>query len=57
MRTPLCAIELMQDYNRNSVSVRKRLVNQLKEEGFNDFQIALVLNKSENHVKKLRKEL
>jgi hypothetical protein len=51
------AIELMQDYNRNSVSVRKRLVNQLKEEGFNDFQIALVLNKSEYHVKKLIKEL
>jgi len=50
-------IELMSDYIRNSISVRKRIVNQLKEEGFNDFQIALVLNTSEYRVKKLRKEL
>jgi hypothetical protein len=35
-------IELMQDYDRNSVSVRKRIINQLREEGLNDFQTALV---------------
>ena len=50
-------VDLMQDYDRNSVSVRKRITDQLKEEGFNDFQIALILNTSEYQVKKLRKKL
>ena len=49
----------MQDYNdkMSSVSVRKKLVRQLKDEGLNDFQISLVLNTSEYQVKKLRYEL
>jgi DNA-binding NarL/FixJ family response regulator len=50
-------IELMQNYNRNSTSVRKRIINQLSQEGLDDFQIALVLNTSEYQVKKFRREL
>jgi len=50
-------IELMVNYKKNSVSLRRRIVNQLRGEGLNDFQIALVLNMSEHQVKKLRKEL
>lgn len=51
--------DVMQDYNdkMSSVSVRKKLVMQLKDEGLNDFQISLVLNTSEYQVKKLRHEL
>jgi len=48
-------VELMLDYDKNSVSVRKRIINQLREEGLNDFQIALVLNTSEYQVKKITK--
>jgi hypothetical protein len=48
-------IELMQHYNNNSTSVRKRIINQLSREGFDDFQIALVLNTSEYQIKKLKK--
>lgn len=50
-------LDLMGNYHRNSISVRRRIANQLEEEGLNDFQIALVLNTSEYQVKKLRKEL
>jgi hypothetical protein len=51
--------DVMQHYNdkMNSVSVRKKLVCQLKDEGLSDFQISLVLNTSEYQVKKLRHEL
>jgi hypothetical protein len=51
--------DVMQDYHdqKSSVSVRKKLVAQLKEEGLNDFQISLVLNTSEYQVKKLKNEL
>lgn len=51
--------DVMQDYNDkiSSVSVRKKLVRQLKDEGLSDFQISLVLNTSEYQVKKLRYEL
>jgi hypothetical protein len=50
-------VELQRQYYENSVSVRRRIVNQLKEEGLNDFQISLVLSTSEYQVRKLRKEL
>ena len=50
-------IELMQNYEKNSTSVRKRIINQLREEGLNDFQVSLVLNTSEYQVKKLRRDL
>jgi DNA-binding CsgD family transcriptional regulator len=50
-------IQLMQNYNKNSISVRKKIINQLRKEGLNDFQISLVLNTSEYQVKKLRREL
>jgi DNA-binding CsgD family transcriptional regulator len=50
-------IQLMQNYNKNSISIRKRIINQLRKEGLNDFQISLVLNTSEYQVKKLRREL
>lgn len=50
-------VDLMRDYHENSVSVRRRIADQLRKEGLNDFQIALVLNTSEYQVKKLRKEL
>ena len=51
--------DALQDYydEKNTVSVKKRIVNQLKNEGFTDFQISLVMNISEYQVKKLRKEL
>lgn len=42
---------------KNSVSIRKRIVSQLKSEGLSDYQVSLVLNMSEYQVKKLRKEL
>lgn len=42
---------------KNSVSIRKRIVSQLKGEGLSDYQVSLVLNISEYQVKKLRKEL
>lgn len=49
----------MQDYydRKDTISVRRRLVEQLKDEGFTDFKIALVLNTTEYQVKKLRKGL
>jgi len=50
-------VDLGRDYYRNSISVRRKIISQLRKEGLNDFQIALVLNTSEYQVKKLRKEL
>ena len=51
--------DALQDYydKKNSILVRRRIVEQLKEEGLSDFDISLVLNTSEYQVKKLRKEL
>ena len=51
--------DVMQDYydQKNSVSIRKKLVAQLKEEGFSDFKIALILNTTEFQVKKLKNKL
>lgn len=51
--------DVMQNYHdqKTSVSIRKKLVAQLKEEGLNDFQISLVFNTSEYQVKKLKNEL
>lgn len=51
--------DAMQDYydQKNSVSVRRKIILQLKEEGLSDFQISLALNISEYQVKKLRNEL
>lgn len=45
------------DNQKNSVSIQKKLVAQLKGEGLRDYQIALVLNMSEYQVKKLKNEL
>ena len=49
----------LQDYkdNKNAISIRKRLIRELKEEGLDDFKIALVFNISEYQVKKLLKDL
>lgn len=49
----------MQDYydRQTATGIRARLVEQLKGEGLNDFQISLVLNVTEYQVKKLRAEL
>lgn len=51
--------DAMQYYydQKNSVSVRKKLVAQLKSEGLSDFQISLVLNTTEYQIKKLKNEL
>ena len=51
--------DALQNYydKNNAISVQKKLINQLESEGFDDFQISLILNMSEYHVKKLRKEL
>jgi len=51
--------DVMQDYydQKDMVSNRKRIVKQLKEDGFSDFKIALILNTSEYQIKKLRKGL
>jgi hypothetical protein len=46
--------DTMQDYydQKDMVAVRKRIIKQLKKEGFSDFKIGLVLNTSEYHIKK-----
>lgn len=45
-------------YDKNNfVAVRRKIVEQLKEGGLNDFDISLILNTSEYQIKKLRKEL
>ena len=51
--------DVMQDYydQKSSVGIRKRIIEQLKNEGMSDFQISLVLNTTEYQVKKHRKEL
>ncbi len=49
--------EALQSYydKKDTISIRRSIVEQLKEQGFSDFKIALVLNISEYEVKKLRK--
>ena len=51
--------DVMQDYydSKSTTAIRSRLASQLKSEGYNDFQISLVLNISEYEVKRLRAEL
>lgn len=51
--------DALQDYydQKDAVSTRKRLAEQLKEEGLTDFKIALVLNTTEYQIKKMRKGL
>ncbi len=51
--------DVMQDYydKKDAISVRKKLINDLKEAGYDDFKIALILNTTEYQVKKLRKNL
>ena len=51
--------KVMQPYydEKNAILVQKRLIAQLKTEGFSDFKISLILGMSEYQVKKLRKEL
>lgn len=48
--------DIMQDYydNRNAIAVRREVVSRLKDQGLSDYRIALVLNTTEYHVKKLR---
>lgn len=50
--------DAMQDYydSQNSIAIKKRLIQQLKDEGMSDFKISSVLNISEYQIKKLRKE-
>lgn len=40
----------------DAVSIRQRVVNQLKKDGLTDFKISLVMNISEYQVRKLKKE-
>ena len=49
----------MQDFydRKDAVSTRKSLIEQLKEEGFTDFKISLIMNTTEYQVKKIRKGL
>ncbi len=49
----------LQDYydKKDAISVRRRLIHELKNDGLDDFKIALVLNITEYQVKKLRKDL
>lgn len=49
----------LQDYydEQSSITEKKRLIKQLKEEGTTDYKISLILNISEYQVKKLRKNL
>jgi hypothetical protein len=51
--------DTMQDFydQKDAVSTQKRLIEQLKEEGFTDFKIALIINTTEYQVKKIRKGL
>lgn len=47
-----------QDYRigrKNIVSVRKKLIQDLKRDGHDDFKISLILNTTEYEVKKLRR--
>jgi len=51
--------DTMQDFydRKDAVSTRKRLIEQLKEEGFTDCKISLILNTTEYQIKKIRKGL
>lgn len=46
----------VEDYHQSTLSIRRNLIGQLKDEGRTYFEIALVLNTSEYHVKKLWKQ-
>ena len=44
------------DYDKeNAISVRQSIVKDLKAQGLDDFKISLVLNTTENQVKKMRR--
>ncbi|MBB5189118.1 hypothetical protein HNQ57_003418 [Zhongshania antarctica] len=49
----------LQDYydKKSSIEIKKKLVTQLNDEGYTDFEISMVFNTSEYEIKKLRKEL
>jgi len=42
---------------KNSISIRRKIIMQLKKEGLTDYQVSLVLNTTEYQVKKLKREL
>lgn len=41
---------------KNIISARKKLIENLKREGYNDFKISLILNTTEYEIKNLKKE-
>jgi len=43
--------------NKDAISVRKKIIDDLKKQGYDDFKIALILNTTEYQIKKLRKNL
>ena len=43
--------------NKDAISVRKEVINDLKAKGYDDFNVALILNTTEYKIKKLRKNL
>lgn len=51
--------DAMQDYydRKDAISIRKKVIENLKKEGFDHFKIALILNTTEYEVKKLSKNL
>lgn len=48
--------DVMQNYydQKDAISIRRSVVEDLKAKGFDDFKISLVLNTTESEVKKLR---
>ena len=51
--------DVMQDYydKQDAITIRKKIVTQLKDEALTDYQISLVLNTTEYQIKKLRNNL
>lgn len=51
--------DVMQDYydKKDVVSARRKILTNLKNEGYDDFKSALIMNLTEYQVKKLRKNL
>jgi FMN phosphatase YigB (HAD superfamily) len=43
--------------NKDAISARKEVINDLKAKGYDDFKVALILNTTEYQIKKLRKNL
>ena len=43
--------------NKDAISIRKKITDDLKKQGYNDFKIALILNTTEYQIKKLRRNL